>query len=303
MIAANRPILILDEPQKMEGARTVKSMKEFNPLFILRYSATHKQEHNKVYRLDALDAFNQKLVKKIGVRGIGVKSQAGASAYLYLQSIEVSTDKPPQARVEMEIRQENGIARKLRLLAKGDNLHAKSGELDQYQGHVVADMNGKDGTLSFTNGVTLTVGDACGDVTDAVLRRLQIREAIQAHFEKEQQLFAKGIKVLTLFFIDEVAKYRVYEGSQEKQGEYAAIFEEEYKAHLNEVLTLEPSQYNDHLKRIEPGRTHEGYFSIDEKHKRLVDPEVGTRSAERTSDDMDAYDLILRRKAQLLSFE
>jgi type III restriction enzyme len=100
VIAANRPILILDEPQKMEGARTVESMKEFNPLFILRYSATHKQEHNKVYRLDALDAFNQKLVKKIGVRGISVKGQAGASAYLYLQSIEVSADKSPQARVE-----------------------------------------------------------------------------------------------------------------------------------------------------------------------------------------------------------
>ena len=303
VIAANRPILILDEPQKMEGARTVESMKEFNPLFILRYSATHKQEHNKVYRLDALDAFNQKLVKKIGVRGISVKGQAGASAYLFLQSIEVSTDKPPQARVEMEIRQENGIARKLRLLAKGDNLHAKSGELDQYQGYVVADMNANDGTLSFTNGVTLTVGDACGDVTDAVLRRLQIREAIQAHFEKEQQLFAKGIKVLTLFFIDEVARYRQYEGSLERQGEYAAIFEDEYKAHLNEVLTLQPSEYNEYLKRIEPGRTHEGYFSIDKKSKRLVDPDVGARSAERTSDDVDAYDLILRRKAQLLSFE
>jgi type III restriction enzyme len=243
------------------------------------------------------------LSKKICVRGISVKGQAGASAYLYLQSIEVSTDKPPQARVEMEIRQENGIARKLRLLAKGDNLHAKSGELDQYQGYVVADMNANDGTLSFTNGVTLTVGDACGDVTDAVLRRLQIREAIQAHFDKEQQLFAKGIKVLTLFFIDEVAKYRVYEGSLEKQGEYAAIFEDEYKAHLNEVLTLQPSEYNEYLKRIEPGRTHEGYFSIDKKSKRLVDPDVGARSAERTSDDVDAYDLILRRKAQLLSFE
>lgn len=151
--------------------------------------------------------------------------------------------------------------------------------------------------------MTLTVGDACGDMTDAVLRRLQIREAIQAHFDKEQQLFAKGIKVLTLFFIDEVAKYRVYEGSLEKQGEYAAIFEDEYRAHLNEVLTLEPSEYNHYLKRIEPGRTHEGYFSIDKKSKRLVDPDVGARSAERTSDDVDAYDLILRRKAQLLSFE
>ena len=301
VIAANRPILILDEPQKMEGARTVDAMKEFNPLFILRYSATHKQEHNKVYRLDALDAFNQKLVKKIAVRGISVKGQAGASAYLYLQSIEVSRDKPPVGRIEMEIRQESGIARKMRVLGKGDNLHAKSGELDQYQGYVVADINANDGTLSFTNGVTLTVGDACGDVTDAVLRRLQIREAVHAHFEKERHLFSKGIKVLTLFFIDEVGKYRVYEGSQEKQGEYADLFEEEYNAHLNEVLTLEPSEYNHYLKRITASRTHEGYFSIDKKSKHLVNPGAKGETAE--SDDVDAYDLILRRKAQLLSFE
>jgi type III restriction enzyme len=301
VIARNRPVLILDEPQRMEGAKTVESLKEFNPLFILRYSATHKQEHNKIYRLDALDAFHQKLVKKIAVRGISLKGQAGSNAYLYLQSVEFSKDKPPVARVEMEIGGDSGIKPKMRILGKGDNLYAKSGELDQYKGYVVADINANDNTLSFTNGVVLTAGEAVGYVNETALRRLQIREAVTAHFEKEQMLFSKGIKVLSLFFIDEVAKYRVYEGGEEKQGEYAAIFEDEYNTRLNEILTLEDSAYNHYLRGITTGRTHEGYFSIDKKNKHLINPDMAARTAE--SDDVDAYDLILKRKAQLLSFE
>lgn len=301
VISANQPILILDEPQKMDGAKTVDSLKEFNPLFILRYSATHKQEHNKIYRLDALDAFNQKLVKKIAVRGISLKGQAGTNAYLYLQSIEVSKDSPPAARVEMEIRGDSAIKPKIRILGEGDNLHVKSGGLDQYKGFVVANVKANDGTLSFTNGVVLTVGDAMGDVNEMVLRRLQIREAVAAHFEKEQQLFAKGIKVLSLFFIDEVAKYRVYEGNKEKQGEYAALFEEEYNARLNEILTLEENDYNHYLRGISTSKTHEGYFSIDKKSNHLVNPDVKKETGE--SDDVSAYDLILKRKAQLLSFK
>jgi type III restriction enzyme len=293
--------LILDEPQKMEGAKTVESLKEFKPLFILRYSATHKQEHNKVYRLDALDAYNQKLVKKIAVRGISLKGQAGTSGYLYLQSIEVSKDKAPVARVELEIPRSGGIKPEMRLLGKGDNLYEKHGKLDQYKGYVVADINALDNTLSFTNGVVLTAGDAMGDVNESVLRRLQIREAVNAHFEKEQLLFARGIKVLSLFFIDEVAKYRIYEGSEEKQGEYAQLFEEEYNARLNEILTLEDSAYNQYLRGIATARTHEGYFSIDKKSKRLVNPETAARSSE--SDDVDAYGLILKNKKRLLQFD
>jgi type III restriction enzyme len=300
VIAANRPILILDEPQKMEGAKTVASLKEFDPLFILRYSATHRQEHNKVYRLDALDAYNQKLVKKIAVRGIAVKGQAGNSAYLYLQSIDVFTDKPPVARVELEIRRAGGIQKEMRILGKGDNLHVKSGELDQYKGFVVADIDALENTLKFTNGVVLTAGDAMGDVNETVLRRLQIREAVNAHFEKEQQLFPRGIKVLSLFFIDEVAKYRVYEGDADRQGEYAQIFEEEYNARLNEILSLEDSPYNQYLRRIPTARTHDGYFAKDKKG-RLVNPETAGRSDE--SDDTTAYDLILKNKAKLLSFD
>lgn len=269
VIAKNRPILILDEPQKMEGKATVEKLADFNPLMILRYSATHKKEHNKVYRLDALDAYNQKLVKKIAVRGISVKGLAGTNAYLYLESIKIASTKPPEARAELEIQQRNGIKRVLRTLKKNDNLFDLSDGLEQYRGFVVSDINAIDNSISFTNGVILHAGEATGDVSESSLRRIQIREAIKAHFEKEQMLFAKGIKVLSLFFIDEVAKYRSYNEAGEQAGEYAQVFEEEYNARLNEVLTLEDTPYNRYLKGITANRTHNGYFSIDKKTKRF----------------------------------
>ena len=293
VISRNRPIVILDEPQKMEGAKTMDSLKEFTPLMILRYSATHRQEHTKIYRLDALDAYNQKLVKKIAVRGITVRGLAGTNAYLYLEAINVSTSKPPEARVELEIQQVSGIKRVLRKLGKNDNLYDLSDGLEQYRGFVVSDINALDNTVSFTNGVVLQSGEATGDVNEAALRRIQIREAVKAHFDKEQTLFHQGIKVLSLFFIDEVAKYRGYTDAGEEAGEYARIFEEEYLAQLNEVLTLEDTPYNRYLKGIQPAKTHNGYFSIDKKTKRLINPEAKARgeSAGET-DDVDAYDLI-----------
>lgn len=200
VIKANQPIMILDEPQKLEGAKTLESLTEFNPLFILRYSATHNSLHNKVHRLDALDAYNQKLVKKIAVRGITTRGLAGTNAYLYLEGIEVSASKPPVARLEFEIRSASGaIKRDVRKVNKGYNLFEHSGELAQYQGFVVSDINANTDTISFTNGVELVAGDACGDVSESALRRMQIREAVKAHFEKERQLFDQGIKVLREF--------------------------------------------------------------------------------------------------------
>ncbi|WP_350599177.1 DEAD/DEAH box helicase family protein [Pseudomonas sp. 65/3-MNA-CIBAN-0223] len=305
VISANRPILILDEPQKMEGAATLKSLEEFKALMVLRYSATHKTTHNKIHRLDALDAYNQKLVKKIAVRGISVKGLAGTNAYLYLQSIEISTKKPPEARVEFEQKLKSGeIKRVVRKLSKGDNLFSDgfSNELDQYRGYVVADINANTDTLSFTNGAELFVGEASGDVNEEALRRIQIREAIKAHFDKELALFQQGIKVLTLFFIDEVAKYRDYSAADEK-GDYARIFEEEYRQYLNEVLDLDETPYIKYLKGIDADRTHSGYFSIDKKTKRLADPDVEKRGENAgLSNDVDAYDLILKDKERLLSF-
>lgn len=305
VISANRPILILDEPQKMEGTQTLKSLEEFKALMVLRYSATHKTTHNKIHRLDALDAYNQKLVKKIAVRGIAVKGLAGTAGYLYLQSIEISSKKPPEARVEFEQKLAGGnIKRVVRKLSKGDNLYDLSNQLDQYRdGYVVSEINANTDTLSFTNGVQLTVGDATGDVTEAALRRIQIREAIKAHFDKEQALFQQGVKVLTLYFIDEVAKYRDYSQPDEK-GEYARIFEEEYNLYLNEMLDLDETPYVKYLKGITAENTHSGYFSIDKKTKRDVDPDIEKRGENAgLSNDVEAYDLILKNKERLLSLD
>ena len=274
---------------------------------VLRYSATHKTTHNKIHRLDALDAYNQKLVKKIAVRGIAVKGLAGTAGYLYLQSIEISSKKPPEARVEFEQKLAGGnIKRVVKKLSKGDNLFSDgfSNGLDQYRdGFVVSDINANTDTLSFTNGLQLTVGDATGDVTEAALRRIQIREAIKAHFDKEQALFQQGVKVLTLYFIDEVAKYRDYSQPDEK-GEYARIFEEEYNLYLNEMLDLDETAYVKYLKGITAESTHSGYFSIDKKTKRDVDPDIEKRGENAgLSNDVEAYDLILKNKERLLSLD
>ncbi|TXI34889.1 MAG: restriction endonuclease subunit R, partial [Niabella sp.] len=302
VISSNRPILILDEPQKMEGKATLEALPKFKPLAIFRYSATHKTQHNKVHRLDALDAYNQKLVKKIAVRGISMKGLAGSSAYLYLESIEISK-QAPVARIEMEIKQTGGeIKRKVMRLSKGQNLYDLSNKLDQYQGFVISQIDANQDTVEFTNGHVLTAGEATGDVTEATIRRIQIRETIKAHLEKEQKLFSQGIKVLSLFFIDEVVKYRDY-SQPDEQGDYARIFEEEYETlkveYLGE-LALDNEAYRKHLAGIDVKKTHEGYFSIDKKTKRLKDPETGSKSID--SDDVDAYDLILKDKERLLSF-
>ena len=303
MIKANRPILILDEPQKMEGKKTIESLKEFDPLMVLRYSATHKRKHNKVYRLDALDAYRQKLVKKIAVKGITVKGLSGTNAYLYLQSIEVAKSKPPIAKIELEIGTKSGIKRDTRKIGKGDNLYELSNELEQYRGYVVSEIDALKSVITFTNGVELSVGEAVGNVDESMLRRIQIREAIKSHLQKEQRLFYKGVKVLTLFFIDEVAKYRIYSDEGQEKGEYAKVFEEEYRAAIKEIGSLLEPEYREYLLNIDVEKTHNGYFSIDKKG-RLTNPKV-KRRGEGTgeSDDVNAYDLILKDKQRLLSFE
>lgn len=303
VIASNRPILILDEPQKMEGAATMEALPKFKPLMILRYSATHKTQHNRVHRLDALDAYNQKLVKKIAVRGIQTRGLAGTNAYLYLEGIEISR-KAPVARLEIEVKLASGeIKRQLKRMEFGDDLFAESGELDQYRdGFTISQIDARNDTVEFTNGLVLQAGEATGDVSERDIRRIQIRETIKAHLDKEKQLFAQGIKVLSLFFIDEVVKYRDYAQPDEK-GEYARVFEEEYellKAEYLAELAIDNDAYRKHLAGIDAAKTHNGYFSIDKKTNRLKDPVVGARSVD--SDDVDAYDLILKDKERLLSF-
>lgn len=304
VISSNRPILILDEPQKMEGLKTMEALAKFRPLMTLRYSATHRTTYNQVHRLDALDAYNQKLVKKIAVRGITVKGLAGTAAYLYLEGIEISK-QAPVARIELEIRQNNGIKRVVRRLEKGHDLFAISNELNQYRGYVIAQIDAVNDTVEFTNGVVLQAGDVINDQNEDAMRRIQIRESIKAHFDKELVLFPQGIKVLSLFFIDEVAKYRDYD-APDQQGIYARIFAEEYerlRAEYLGMLELGTSEYLQYLREIPVERTHNGYFSVDKKSQRLTDPSIIKRGDEAgLSDDVDAYTLILKDKERLLSF-
>jgi type III restriction enzyme len=300
VIAGNHPIMILDEPQKLEGAKTFESLKAFSPLAILRYSATHKTEHNKIYRLDALDAYNQKLVKKIAVRGITVRGLTGTHAYLYLESIQISTG-PPLACIEFEARTQNGIQRRMRRFGRNDNLFDLSGGLDQYREFIIADIDALKNTVSFSNGIVLESGEATGDVNESTLRRIQIREAVATHLEKERALFPLGIKVLSLFFIDEVSKYRRYDDGIEQPGEYARIFEEEYRDAVRDQALSIDAPYRQYLSGIGAEATHNGYFSIDKRSRRLVDPTLKARSTE--ADDADAYDLILKDKERLLSLD
>lgn len=300
VIKANRPIVILDEPQKMGGTATQESLKEFNPLFCLNYSATHKQHHTLVYVLDALDAYNKRLVKKIEVKGFDIKNLRGTDRYLFLEGIVISPKKPPMARIEFEIRYNKSINRETRVVGVDDDLFALSKNMEQYRGFRINEIDPVRGTVSFTNGEVIHAGDVVGDVSEADLRRVQIRETIRSHFEKEKELFPKGVKVLSLFFIDEVAKYRKYdEDGNEINSEYGAVFEQEYTNVLNEYLTLFNTPYEQYLRNIETNQTHAGYFSIDKKGHKI---DSSTKRGRDESDDISAYDLILKDKEKLLSF-
>ena len=304
VIKSNNPILILDEPQKMEGKATSEALPKFNPLLILRYSATHKTHHNLVHRLDAVEAYNEKLVKKIEVRGIQPRGLLGTGSYLYLESVDISK-QGPVARLEFETKSKSGeVKRQLRKIEYRDNLFDLSGEMDQYSDrYTVTQINKNDDTIEFENGIILQAGDVLGNISEGDVRRIQIRETIKAHFDKERKHFARGIKILSLFFIDEVKKYRDYDEA-DKNGIYARIFEEEYEKQRDRILgelELENSEYFKYIKGIEPSKTHDGYFSIDKKTKEIVDPSVDRATGE--AKDVDAYDLILKNKERLLSFE
>ena len=304
VIAANRPIIILDEPQKMGGTITQNALKKFNPLFSLNYSATHAVQHNMVYTLDALDAFNKRLVKKIEVKGFEVKNLRGTDGYLFFEQIVLSAKKPPMARIELEIGYNNSINRETRILGVGDDLYYVSQEMEQYKGYTISDIDPFRGTVSFTNGEVMKAGEVSGDVSESDMRRIQIRETILSHFEKEEKLFNMGIKSLSLFFIDEVSKYRQYDADgNELLGEYGQMFEQEYLSVLNDYITVFDTPYQKYLKSTcsDIGAVHRGYFSIDKKTGRSINSQL--KRGSEFSDDISAYDLILKNKERLLSFE
>ena len=299
IIAKTNPIVIIDEPQSTEGKVTKEKIPEFNPLIILRYSATHKDDsiYNMVYRLDAMDAYNKKLVKKIAVKGIAVSGSTSTEGYMYLEEIILSKSAP-KARLEFEVKTASGIRKKTFNVEETFRVYDESG-LEQYDGYTVRFINGRDGYVEFTNGVRIYAGDVNGAVNEEQIRRIQIRETIKSHLEKERELFYQGIKVLSLFFIDEVAKYKQYSSAgQEMNGIYADIFEEEYNAIISEWQTkFEEEDYLAFLDKHKADSIHKGYFSID-KHNHMVDSKA--KGKEKLSDDVSAYDLIMRNKEQLL---
>jgi len=308
VIAANRPIIIMDEPQKMEGAATQAALKKFNPLFVLNYSATHKTKHDTVYALDALDAFQERLVKRIKVVGFEIKNLRGTSGYMYLDNIVLSPSKPPMARIEIEVKNAAGEPRRqVKTFGVGDSLFVESKELPEYQGYTISEIcPGTErqpvGYVVFTNGQAIAKGQVIGDTNELYMQRVQIRETIKAHFEKERELFKRGIKCLSLFFIDEVAKYRSYdEDGNEVKGAFQQIFEEEYARLVNDEFRIFDEEYNKYLRSIQTDQTHRGYFSIDKKSGRMVNSKTSKKSD--ISEDESDYELILRDKERLLSFE
>ena len=300
VIAANRPIIIMDEPQKMEGIATQKALKNFKPLFVLNYSATHKTSHNCVYALDALDAYRQRLVKKIQVKGITLQNLLGNQSYIYFDSIVLSKNKAPEVKLEIEVKGASSTRRQICKFSQGDSLFDAS-HLQAYKDFVITDINPLTNMVHFMNGDSLHKGEVMGDVSEKQLQRIQVRETIKSHFEKEAMLFKQGIKTLSLFFIDEVANYKGYDEQGEVvKGDLWKIFEEEYMLYLNEHLSLFEDDYQRYLKRFSASEVHNGYFSIDKKGH-AVNSTIAR--GEDTSNDISAYDLILKNKERLLSFE
>lgn len=302
IIAKTNPILIIDEPQSVEGKQTKERLKEFHPLLTLRYSATHRSDsiYNMVFRLDAMEAYNRRLVKKIAVKGITESGSTATDSYLYLESINLSKSDPT-ATLQFEVKMAGGAPKKKSRIVKiGDNLYDYSGGLEEYRnGFVVKQIDGRDDSVEFLNGIRIFAGDVIGAVDEDQLRRIQIRETILSHIQRERQLFYKGIKVLSLFFIDEVANYREYDAAnQPVNGKYAAMFEEEYEDIISNMqLAIGEDEYIRYLQSISAAKTHAGYFSVDGKGK-MVNSKVGRR--ETTSDDVSAYELIMKNKELLL---
>lgn len=301
VLAANRPIIIMDEPQKMEGAATQAGLKRFNPLFTLYFSATHKTDHNLIYALDALDAYNKKLVKKIQVKGFEISNIPGIKDYMYLDDIVKSKNKAPIAKIEVNVKLKSGvITRKILSFVAGDKLETATG-LQVYKGLEVLNIDPERSSVTFVNDVVLSKGQVVGDISEDAMKRAQIRETIKSHFEKEKFNFERGIKTLSLFFIDEVSKYKSYDDEgNEVKGEYQKIFEEEYDYYRNENSNLFNGKYQEYLDRFDAAQVHNGYFSIDKKGHAI---NSALKRGSDIADDISAYDLILKNKEQLLSFD
>lgn len=301
LIRATRPIIIVDEPQSVDGGLNgagKTALDAMHPMFTLRYSATHVHKHHMVYRLDAIDAYNQKLVKQIEVAGLEVQN-ASNSPYVKLVSIN-NKKNVISGTVLVDIADKKGNVNRSEITVyDGMRLDDETGR-DIYQGYRISEIRtGKEGYLTLetpSDAYYMSVGDVVGDIDPMLIQRHMIRRTIREHLDKELRLNTQQIKVLTLFFIDKVDFYRqTNEQGLREPGEYARIFEEEYLKAIKSPAykDLLPS-HPEHAKDV-----HDGYFSIDKKGAWAETNEsnnAGRENAER------GYNLIMKNKEKLLSF-
>ncbi|MCA9231982.1 MAG: DEAD/DEAH box helicase family protein [Planctomycetales bacterium] len=306
-IQATNPIVIIDEPQSVDTtAKSQTAITSLNPLCTIRYSATHRDKLCQVYRLDAVDAYEQRLVKQIEVAGLEVE---GAHNRAYVKLVSVDNRKTPiSASLEIDVAAGHSgkVKRSRKKVHGGTDLFELSGGREVYEGYIVDDIYCASGNeyISFTSKPDFVrLGEAIGDVNDDDFKRLQIRRTIQEHLDKELYLRPQGIKVLSLFFVDKVANYRDYDKDGNAQpGKYALMFEEEY------ARLIRQPKYADLFGGVDidtaADGVHNGYFAIDKKkdatgQERLKD----SRGEGKAAADEGAYQLIMRDKERLLSFD
>ena len=302
LIQETNPIVIIDEPQSVMGGKGEKAVKSLNPLCTLRYSATHKEIQNLIYKLDAVDAYEMNLVKQIEVAGFESQDFHNKA---YMKLISTNNKKSPiTAKIEIDKLMNGSIKRKTVTVKQGDDLFDISGRRDVYENYIVDEIYCEEGNeyVSFTQkDEILRIGKIFGDMDDLVIKRAQIRKTIEEHFDKELSLNEKGIKVLSLFFIDKVANYRQYdEDGNPIKGPYAKIFEEEYEK------VIRKPKYNTLIEKIEHvpvEEVHNGYFSVDKKGKVKDSRETKKGKLRANKDDESTFNLIMRDKEKLLSFD
>jgi len=307
LIRATSPIVIVDEPQSVDGGldgKGKKAMQQLNPLCTLRYSATHVDKHHMVYRLDAVDAYERKLVKQIEVAAATVQ---GGNNKPYVRVVSVSNKRGViSAKVELDMETLAGVHRQEVMVQDGDDLEQTTHRAmyaDHRIGEIKTTRGGEFVELRYPGGEKyLRIGEAHGDVEPLAIQREMIRRTIKEHLDKEKRLRPQGIKVLSLFFIDAVDRYRQYDADGNPvKGDYARIFEEEYRHYAKHP------DYQSLFAEIDldtaAEEVHNGYFSIDKRKVGNKSVEVFKDTRGDTKADDDTYNLIMRDKEKLLGFE
>lgn len=287
-IQATNPVVIVDEPQNMETEKRIAAIKNLNPMCTLRYSATHRNLYNLTYSLNPVKAYDLGLVKQIEVDSV-VEENSFNDAFIAVENIRATKTKV-SARLTININDKGAVKKKTVTVSAGDDLYKLSNEREIYaDGYIIEEIDVSNDCITLTNGNILYSGDSQGGLTDEVMK-FQLRKTVEEHFKKELRLNPKGVKVLSLFFIDKVANYRKYdESGNPVKGKFAVWFEEIY----NELIAK--SVYKS-LAGYDINEVHNGYFSTDNKGK------MKDTSGETQADD-STYNLIMKEKEKLLDIE